>query len=378
MSKKFPTLHSAYIGYLTTLLCVAGCGSKTATEKPVVPEKPAVKKEAPKLFMEPKEVKGIYVTAWSAASTRKMEKLLGLIDRTEINSMVIDVRDDGQMYWNTGIELSAKAGANMKAISKPKELMELLAKKKIWPIARIACFRDAYVPKKFKELAVQTPEGGLWMDHSKHTWLDPYNKRNWEYIAATVDFALKVGFPEIQLDYVRFPSEGKKDNQVFPAKKDWKGVGDDKNEIIPAFAKFIGQRVHKANAVYSADLFGIISSGTADQGIGQKLEKLGESFDVICPMIYPSHFAKGEYNIADPNRSPREIILKSLADYKKKIPKTRIRPWLQDFSLGVPYGAKEVQAQIKACRELGYNEFLLWNAGSKFTEAALGTKPKAK
>ncbi len=385
MTHHSRVFHPALLGYFTlslAALVLVGCGSKKDDAENSGPDKkapPPVTKKAPEptvpSFTEPKEVKGIYVTAWSAASKKKMEKLLGLLDRTELNAVVIDVRDDGEMYWETGIDLADKSKANMKAVTKPKELMELLAKHKIWPIARIACFRDSYVPKHFPELAVQTEQGKVWTDHSRHTWLDPYNKKNWEYIAATVDFALKVGFPEIQLDYVRFPSEGRKLAQVFPAMKSWGKDLPDKNDLIPQFSAYIRERVKKAKAVYSADLFGIISSGTADQGIGQTLAKLAESYDVICPMVYPSHFAKGEYNIKDPNRAPFEIITKSLGDYKKKIPKARIRPWLQDFSLGYPYGAKEVQAQIKASRALGYNEFLLWNAGSKFTEAALAVEP---
>jgi hypothetical protein len=359
-------------------MILIGCGAKKdaspstkAETKP--PEKVAEKPAEPAgpTFTEPKEVKGIYVTAWSAGSKKKLDTLIGLLDRTELNAMVIDIRDDGQMYFEDGIELADKAKAHQKAVTKPKELLELLAKHKIWPIARIACFRDSYVPKVAPELAVQTENGKVWADKSKHTWLDPYNKKNWEYVAATVDYALKLGFPEIQLDYVRFPSEGGKLAQVFPAAKTWGAKPPEKFELIPQFAAFIRERVKKSKAVFSADLFGIISSGTKDQGIGQRLTDLGESFDVICPMVYPSHFAKGEYNVKDPNRSPYEIISKSLADYKKKIPKTRLRPWLQDFSLGVKYGPEEVKAQIKASRELGYNEFLLWNAGSKFTEAAM-------
>lgn len=322
-------------------------------------------------FVKPKKVKGIYVTAWSAGGTKSLDRLLGIVDRTELNAMVIDVRDSGDMYFKTGIPLAKESKAEMVAVPKPAVLFAKLAKHQVWPIARIACFRDTWVPKKHPELAVQLAGGKVWKDRSGHSWLDPYNKANWDYIAKTVDFAMDIGFPEIQLDYVRFPSEGKSSTQIFPGKKTYSDPKAKPEDVIAAFAHFIGERVRARKAVFSADIFGIISSSKSDQGIGQELEKVAEPFDLISPMVYPSHFAKGEYGIPDPNRSPYAILTKSLGDYKKRLPDKAVRPWIQDFSLGYHYGPKEVQAQIKAAHDLGYDEFLLWNAGNRYTEAAL-------
>jgi hypothetical protein len=326
------------------------------------PKKPAF------TFERPTHVRGIYLTAWSAGSTRKMDKVAGILDRTELNSVVIDVRDNGEMYWKTGIPLAKEVGAERIAVLKPERVMAFMSKHKIYPIARIACFRDAFVPIKHPERAVNLTSGGVWKDRSGHKWLDPYNSKNWDYIAKTVDFALDAGFPEIQLDYVRFPSEGSAGNQAFPAKKFY---GDGKaapQDVIAAFAKFIGEKVRKRGAAFSADIFGIISSSKSDQGIGQELEKVAAPFDLVCPMVYPSHFAKGEYGIKDPNAQPYLIVRKSLNDYKKRIPGKPIRPWLQDF---FGYSAKSIQAQIKAAKEVGYEEYLLWNASNKYTEAAV-------
>lgn len=352
--------------------------NKPPEEKPKEPEK--------LVFEKPERVRGIYVTAWTASGNTKMEKLLKLLDDTELNAMVIDIRDSGNMYFKTDIALAQHAPKTQVAIKDGKPLMQKLKKRGVYPIARIACFRDKYVPSAVPELGVQKSGGGLWKDRSGHTWLDPYNKKNWDYLAETVEFALDLGFPEIQLDYVRFPSEGSATNQVFPAKKSY---GDGKarpDDVITAFAEFIGEKVRARGAEYSADIFGIISSGTTDQGIGQTLEKIAEPFDLVCPMVYPSHFAKGEYGIAHPNAQPYITIKKSLTDYKKRIPNKKVRPWLQDFSLfGVHYGADKVKAQIKAAREIGYTEYLLWNAGNNYTAAALGkegdadkAKPKSK
>jgi len=354
-------------------------GKKTATTGDAATKKPDPAKPIPTApgtpvhyaFERPKEVKGIYLTAWSAGSNRKMTQMLGLLDRTELNAVVIDIRDTGDMYFKTGIPLADEVHATMVAVAKPDVLLKRLEKHKVWPIARIACFRDSWVPKVHPDRAVNFPNGGVWHDHSKHTWLDPYNKKNWEYIAATVDYALNIGFPEIQLDYVRFPSEGKRATQVFPGRKGYVDPKAKPEDVIAAFAKYIGDKVRARGAVFSADIFGIISSTKGDEGIGQELEKIAQPFDLISPMVYPSHFAKGEYGVKDPNRQPYDILKKSLADFKKRLPDKNVRPWLQDFSLGFHYGPEQVKAELKAARECGYTEFLLWNAGNHYTESAL-------
>lgn len=322
------------------------------------------------VFTRPQHVRGIYLTAWSAGSKKKIDNTLAMFKRTGLNTMVIDIRDSGQMYVKTGLAWADESHATMVGISHPKELLKKLSAAGVYPIARIACFRDNYVPLKHPDMAVQVGGGRPWQDRSKHMWLDPYNQKNWDYIGSVVDFAMDLGFPEIQLDYVRFPSEGKSSTQIFPAKKRF---GDPKalpEDVIKKFAEAMREKVKKRNGTISADIFGIISSGMSDQGIGQELEKVAAPFDVISPMVYPSHFAKGEYGIKDPNDEPYLIVKKSLKDYQKRLPNKSIRPWLQDFSLGRKYGAEDVKAQIRAAAEVGYNDFLLWNAGNRYTEAA--------
>ncbi len=371
-------------------ICLCSCSGKNrADETPMEQSKSSSPKSAAKpetnsqvkvdahkyVFKKPDHVKGLYLTAWTAGSSKLRERVLGIADRTEINAVVIDVRDMGEMYFKTGIPLAEESGATKLAVPRPFALFDSLTKHQVWPIARIACFRDDFVTKKHPELAVQLKNGKVWQDRAKHRWLDPYNKKNWDYLAQTVDFALDLGFPEIQLDYVRFPSEGKSASQVFPAKEEYAKKGDRNEDVISAFAKFISDKVHARKATISADIFGIISSTKGDEGIGQQLEKVAAPFDVLSPMVYPSHFAKGEYGIANPNTSPYEIVKKSLSDYKKRLPSVTIRPWLQDFSLmGVHYGEAQVKAQIKAAHDLGYDGYLLWNPKNRYTESGLGKK----
>lgn len=376
----FPVILAS--GFFAVALTLSSCApTSPSTEnketKPKTTAKPTVKPK-PKLgigkydFIRPKSVKGIYLTAWSAGSRRKMDSVVGLVRRTELNSVVIDIRDAGEMYFKTGISDADVSHATTPAVLNPEALMKRLRKENIWPIARIAVFRDNFVPSKFKYRAVQRSDGSVWRDRGGYSWLDPYSRANWDYIAETVDYALKIGFPEIQLDYVRFPSEGDPGSMKFPGKKDYNDPKAEPAEVIRDFAEFIGKRVRSKKAQYSADIFGIISSSTKkDQGIGQQLEQIAAPFDVISPMVYPSHYARGEYGIANPNASPYAIVKKSLQDYKARVPKAKVRPWLQDFSLGVRYGAKEVKAQIKAVRDVGYDEYLLWNAASRYTESGI-------
>jgi hypothetical protein len=347
-------------------------------KKPDAP-KPSASVDAGPPFVKPDKVRGIYLTAWSAGSNTKMEKVYKMMDGSILNSVVIDVRDEGQMYWKTGIAIADDSKATEVAVPKPKRLFDGLRAHHLYPIARIACFRDNYVTRKHPERAIQDAQGHYWKDRRGFSWLDPYNKDNWEYLAQTVDFALDLGFPEIQLDYVRFPSEGKANSQTFPGAKKFGWTKETPEDVIAAFAEFIRERVKKRGARISADIFGIISETKNDQGIGQKLEKVAAPFDVISPMVYPSHYHAGEYGVKYPNAQPYEIIHKSLADFQKRVPKMTIRPWLQDFSIPVAgqprvkYGIKEVQAQIKAAHDLGIDEYLMWNAGNRYTEAAYRT-----
>lgn len=331
-------------------------------------------------FVRPKYVRGIYLTAWSASSPKKLAKMVALLDRTELNSVVIDVRDTGEVYFPVDDPMVKRVHdmqhGTLTAFTTAKQahtLLGRLSRAGVYPIARVACFRDNFVPKIDASRAVQVPGGKAWHDRSGHYWLDPYDKRNWEYLATIVDYAMNVGFPEIQLDYVRFPSEGKSSTQVFPNKAKYGDPKAHPDDVITAFANWMGNRVRKRGKSYSADVFGIISESKKDQGIGQTLEKIAAPFDTLSPMVYPSHFAHGEYGIPNPNAAPYAIITKSLGDYKRRAPKTAVRPWLQDFSLGAPrYGVKEVQAQIKAAEALGYHEYLMWNAGNRYTEGAYG------
>ncbi|MBI1784611.1 hypothetical protein HYR69_05650, partial [Candidatus Sumerlaeota bacterium] len=157
---------------------------------------PTVKREY--VFKRPETIRGLYLTAWSAGNTEKLDYILPILDRTELNSVVIDIRDSGSVFWATGIKVAEESGAEQVAVWHPEKLFDRLEKHKVYPIARIACFLDDYITVKHPDRAVQTADGKVWTDKHHHHWLDPYNKKNWEFLGALADFAMDQGFQEIQ------------------------------------------------------------------------------------------------------------------------------------------------------------------------------------
>lgn len=343
----------------------------------------AEKVEAPKPKAPPKpekefiQAKGLHVTGWIAGGKNSMQKLIDMCNRTELNTLVIDMKEsDGVVSWDTGVPLEREIGASRKCVSDPEALMEKLKENNIYPIARIVVFKDSILPKVKPEMAVLNAGGGIWRDRAGKAWANPYDKRVWDYNIDLAIEAAKLGFKEIQWDYVRFPSDGRVSQCVYSGKTD-----QSEPEVIADFLKYAKERLKPYGVVISADLFGLTSLVKHDMGIGQRINLMAQHIDYICPMIYPSHYAMGEYGIPNPNKAPYKTVLLSLRDALKSVEgtKCKVRPWLQDFSLyGVRYGAAEVLAQRKAAKELGVTEFLLWNASCRYTEAALSAEKSTK
>lgn len=317
----------------------------------------------------PPQIKGVHVSIWVAADRTLFKQMADLVMRTELNGMQIDVKDEsGRIGYNSQVPLGVEVGSPLtKGGMDMDRVMDKCWYNNIYPIARVVCFKDPVVASKRPDLAVHNTGGGLWGDGK---WLDPYNRENWDYLLGVAVEAARKGFKEIQLDYVRFPSDGDTTTCVFPAQ------GSDtrtKSQVIEDFLQFMRDGLKPMGIVLSADVFGLTASGQGDMGIGQDVAAMGMHLDYMCPMVYPSHYNPGEYNIGDPEANPHDTVYMSLVDFQKKLEGTpcKLRPWLQDFSLRLTYGAAEVQAQIRACYELGINEWLLWDPNCTFTESAL-------
>lgn len=320
-------------------------------------------------------IKGIYVTAHSAGGAR-MESLLKLLDETDLNSMVIDIKDDnGYITYPTTTPELLEVGASKKYIRDINELMLTLKKHNIYPIARIVVFKDTVLARKQPELSFLQQDGTIWKNNRGESFVNPYRKEVWDYNIAVAKEAAKLGFKEIQFDYVRFPEgfDNKSDTLTF-SKADQSRV-----DTVAGFVKYAREQLQPLGVRVSVDIFGYAASVPTAEGIGQDFVKISNDVHVISPMVYPSHYSTGWFKQKDPDKSPYETIKGAMLDTHKKLDpgtevKPIIRPWIQDFTaswLGaghfVKYGKTEVEAQIRALKETGIKEFLLWNAGNKYT-----------
>lgn len=317
-------------------------------------------------------VKGIYMTSYAASDSGTLNKMIALADKTEINAFVIDVKDDlGTVAYKADVPLAKEEGLIESRIKDIDALIAKLRQHNIIPIARVVCFKDTSLAKKRPDLAVHWKDGSNWTDFKGLSFTNPYNHEVWEYLVEVAEDAARHGFREVQFDYVRFPSDGKISDAVYP------GQNSSKEDAIAAFLAFARPRLEKLGVWVSADVFGITVNPASHKDsatIGQNVAKISGSVDIVCPMVYPSHYSDGYYGLESPNKSPYETVSKATADAKAMLAGTGAmgRPWLQDFSLrGVTYGINEVKAQIKAAEDQGFTEWILWDPALKYTEGAL-------
>lgn len=327
-------------------------------ENEPLPEKVTEKKTPP-------VVKGIYLTSWMTGSSAFRERLVPFIQKTEINAVVIDVKDDdGRLSYRSKVPMVTEIGSDMEKFN-PTQVIKKLKEDNVYLIARIVTFKDPFLAKHKTEWAVRNRYGGLWQDRKGLYWVDPYNRQVWEYNVAIAKEAAQLGFDEIQFDYVRFTSDGVIRNCVYP-KQDERVKAD----VIGDFLKYASSELHPLGVRVSADVFGLVCSMKDDMNIGQVLEKIAPNVDIICPMVYPSHYYRGSYNIADPDSKPYETVLRSLKDAKQRLEaqkiNTIIRPWLQDFTLRSRYDREQLQAQKQAVKDAGLQEWIFWNPRNNY------------
>ncbi|MGC5326727.1 putative glycoside hydrolase [Brevibacillus sp. SYSU BS000544] len=330
----------------------------------------------------PVKAKGIYVSARSAGGSR-FAGLLDLINKTELNSMVIDVKEDeGKVTYRSFIPLVNEVKAdNTQYISDIDQLIQTLHDHHVYPIARIVCFKDPFLAGKKVHWAMQKKSGGIWRDSKGVLWIDPYRKEIWDYNVQLAKEAAKKGFKEIQFDYVRFPSSGKKvDREVAFYNQN----GKPKQQVIADFLTYARKELQPYHVYISVDVFGMVTSVNDDMGIGQKWELVSTQVDYISPMMYPSHYGNGLYGIRIPDTKPYATIRAGLLDARQKDQRIRnhnyqtpaiIRPWYQDFTAKwvkghIVYGPKQVLDQVNAGKDTGIDQYLLWDAGNSYSEAA--------
>jgi len=323
-------------------------------------------------ILEPLVVKAIYLTSDALAKDATFKALLALIDRTELNALVIDIKDeDGQLLYNSQIPLARAIGAVHPAYDLGARL-KTLREHNVYAIARVVCMLDPTLAKAKPEWAVRnSTTGGIWKNSAGIAWTNAMRPEVWRYTADIALEAAEMGFDEVQFDYVRFPSDGDMDAIDLGAPDN----SATRSKAIHDLLKLAHDALSQRGVALAADIFGIALWDPRDNGIGQQLEQIALVVDYICPMVYPSHFAPGSLGYGRPNDHPYEVILESLINGDKRIvgAKAKFRPWLQDFTYGpgIAYGPNEVRAQIKATYDFGATGWLLWNASNTFTEAAL-------
>jgi hypothetical protein len=319
-------------------------------------------------WAKPAEVRGVYATGWIAGSTKWFPRLVDFIDQTAVNALVIDVKDDtGTLSYRSQVPLANAIGAVETKISSPAEMMKVLHEHNIYPIARIVVFKDPFLARQKPEWAVKDVGGGLWRDRKGLAWVDPHNPAIWDYIIDIAKETISLGFQEIQFDYVRFTSDGDLKRCVYPFQN-----GELRQDVIKNFLQYAREKLKPYNVPISADIFGLTTTANDDLGIGQQFEKIIESVDIVCPMVYPSHYAPGSFGLRIPDLKPYETVLRGVSDARKRIDKsgitsTQIRPWLQDFSLGNYYGRSQIQAQIQAVHDAGIREWIFWNPSCRYS-----------
>ena len=321
----------------------------------------------------PKIIKAAYATSWSASSAAKMKYLIDLIKKTELNALVIDLKDySGAVTYDIKVPEVVKYGAREVRIPKINNLIKKLHDEGIYVIGRVTVFQDPLLAKARPSLAIKnSATGEIWKDRKNLPWIDPGSMEAWDYIISIVKDAASHGFDEINFDYVRFPSDGDLSLMQYPF-TDLKTTP--RSRVVRSFFEYL--RSHTEGIKISADLFGLTAVNPDDMGIGQIIEYAYENFDYVAPMVYPSHFASGYLNFKNPADHPYEVIESSIESaYRRLItfdnkitlsdspangviatavaqkPSAKLRPWLQSFDLGAVYDAAKVKDQINAVKD---------------------------
>jgi hypothetical protein len=322
--------------------------------------------------LTPLAPKALYLSFYGIASARLRQAALDLLEATELNALVIDVKGDrGMIAYKSAIPLATAVGAQkVITIKDLPGLVATLHDKGIYTIARIVTFKDHPLATARPDVAVKAPGGGVWRDRERLGWSDPFKKEVRDYNIAVAVEAAEAGFDEIQFDYVRFPDkQGLRFAQPSTEKS--------RVAAIAAFLEEAREQLKPYNVFLAADIFGYVCWNLNDTGIGQRIEDLIQHLDYISPMTYPSCYHVGIPGTRNPVAHPYEIVYRSLARARERtrVSPRRFRPWLQAFRDYAfdrrPFTGSEIRTQIRAAEDFGANGWMLWNAGNVYSADGL-------
>ena len=256
------------------------------------------------------KVKGIYVTG-AMAGTSGMDDLIALVDRTELNTMVIDVKnDDGRVVYEMDTPMVSEIGSSKKLVSDMPGLIQKCKEHDIYLIARIVAFKDPFLAENRTDLALHDESGNLFRDSSGLAWVNPYKEEVWEYLLEIAEEAVAIGFDEIQFDYIRFATDSGMKNVDFGPEAEEKS----REAVITEFVEYASERLHSQGIPVSADVYGIVIDSELDASlVGQNYYEMSKYLDYISPMVYPSHYGPGNLGLAIPDAQPYETIYRSMS-----------------------------------------------------------------
>jgi len=309
----------------------------------------------------PTQVKAIYVTSQTAKLADRMRELKQLIRNSELNAVVINTKEPFGPRMDDDL----------------KTLVAELHQEGVWVIARHVLFQDDDLAEKKPQFSLRRTNGARWQDRGGHGWVDPASREVWQYNLALAQKALLLGFDEINLDYIRFPTDGDIANIIYPAWDKQKPKAEVLREFLSWFRQ--GLRAIKPYAVLSIDVYGETFLRDFAGTTGQRISVLAPEVDVVAPMVYPSHYRSGNFGFINPATEPYRVVRDTLEKGKPlfiNAPHTIVRPWLQDFNLGARYTPQMVRTQITATTDAGYlNGWMLWNPKNIYSTTALAPEP---
>ncbi len=324
--------------------------------------------------LEPFVAKGIYIQFGmvlpEGADLLKTD--LDLVDRTELNAVVIDVKSDkGFLAFRPRNAVANQVDAYYDGVVDIRQLVADCKRRGIYTIARMVIFKDTVLAEGKPEWAIHNGQGGVWRDDIGSGYGDPFRQEVWRYNVDLAVEAAELGFDEIQFDYLRFPSDGNiyDTNYIQPESR------AARTKAMEDFVAYARKRLDKTGVFFSLDLFGLTTSINldlkyGDLGIGQELGRLAPYADYISPMVYPSTYIPGNLGLRDPQRNPYEVVQISVTDGRQRAGSTLIRPWLQHYSLGdIAYGTAEFRAEKQAATAAGAAGWLFWNAAGEYDAA---------
>jgi hypothetical protein len=338
---------------------------------PSEPEGAAAPVKTPTYYPEGFEpMRGLHLTAWVAGTRSLRRKFLAKASGTVVNAIIVPVKEtDGRVYIS-GVESAKRFGTQRIAIPRPLEFLEDVRALGFKAVARVVVFEDNKLPRLKPEWAIRDRDGGIWENRKKLAWADPYRREVWEYNLEVAQRAIDLGFEEIQFDYIRFPSDGATERCRY-SRQDHSSTTA--VAVLLDFLSEAKRRFDPQGIPVSAAVFGLVTSAKDDLGIGQDIDEMAGVADALSPMMYPSHYAPGAYGLSNPNANPYKVIDAGLRDATRRLKRRayKLRPYLQDFSLGYRYKEKEVRDQFAAAEKHGVTSWILWNPQNRYTWPAL-------